>query len=71
LRTVPTEIVFASGGAVKVMAAVDDVAAALAAGDVTVRTNRFAGFRGDEAVAGEVVVLRVPSIAYAIAISAP
>jgi hypothetical protein len=56
---------------VKVMADTDEVAAALATNDATLRTNRFAGFRGDEAVGGEPVVVRVPSIAYAIAISAP
>jgi hypothetical protein len=68
---VPTEIVFATGASVKVLAGSDEVAAAIAAGDETLDTARFAGFRGDEAVGGERVIVKVPAIAYAIAISGP
>ena len=67
----PTEIVFAAGATVKVMADSGDVAKALAADDTTLETNRFAGFRGDEAVGGEPVVVNVAAIAYAIAIKGP
>jgi hypothetical protein len=48
-----------------------DVAAALASGDTTLDTTRFAGFRGEDAVGGEPVVINVAAIAYAIAISGP
>jgi hypothetical protein len=68
---VPAEIVFATGVAVKVIADSGEVARALAAGDSSLETARFAGFRGDEAVGGEAVVVNVSSIAYAIAITGP
>jgi hypothetical protein len=68
---VPTEIFYSSGGSVKVVADVQDVADALEGGATVLDTNRFAGFRGDEAAAGERVVVRVASIAHASAISGP
>ena len=67
----PTEIVFAGGASVKVTADTDEVAIALTTGEAKLSTQRFAGFRGVEEVGGEAVVVRVASIAYAIAISAP
>ena len=39
--------------------------------DLRLESNRFAGFRGDEAAAAERVVVSVPAIAYASAISGP
>jgi hypothetical protein len=68
---VPTEIVFAARATVKVMADASDVATALEADDTTLERARFAGFRGEEAVGGEPVVVNVAAIAYAIAINGP
>lgn len=67
----PTEIVFASGASVKIMADIDDVDASMGAGDTALDTARFAGFRGEDAVAGERVVVVLGAIAYAIAIAGP
>jgi hypothetical protein len=66
-----SEIVFAAGATLKVMADSTDVAAALASGDTTLDTRRFAGFRGEDEVGGEPIVINVAAIAYAIAISGP
>jgi hypothetical protein len=68
---VPTEIVFSNGGSVKVTAAIEHVAQAVAVGRGTLDTTRFAGFRGDEAVGAERVVVSVGAIAYASEISGP
>jgi hypothetical protein len=68
---VPTEIVFSTGAAVKVTASVQEIADAIAAGGATLDTARFAGFRGDEAVGGERVLLVVTAIAYAQEINQP
>jgi hypothetical protein len=68
---VPTEIVFSTGASVKVTAAIEHVAQAVAAGGGTLDTTRFAGFRGDEAVSAERVVVRVDAIAYASEVPAP
>lgn len=68
LAGVPTEIVFTAGATLKVMADASDVATALASGETTLDTARFAGFRGEEAVGGEPVVVNVSAIAYAMAI---
>ena len=66
----PSEIFFAGGVSVKVMADVDAVTAALNEGATLIATQRFAGFRGDEAVPGQQIVVSVPVIAYAAAITA-
>jgi hypothetical protein len=68
---VPTEIVFSNGASVKVTAAIEHVAQAVAAGGGTLDTTRFAGFRGDEEVGAERVVVSVDAIAYASEISGP
>ncbi len=66
----PSEIVFSSGGSVKVTAQLDEVHAAFGTSAV-LETQRFAGFRGDEAVGGERTVVQVDSIAYAMEITGP
>jgi hypothetical protein len=68
---VPTDIAFSTGASLKVIAEIQDVADALAAGDAILETARFAGFRGEEAVAGERVLVNMASVAYATAISGP
>jgi hypothetical protein len=68
---VPTEIVFSTGASVKVTATVEHVAQAVAGDGGTLDTTRFAGFRGDEAVGAERVVISVSAIAYASEIPAP
>jgi hypothetical protein len=68
---VPTEIVFATGAAVKVTASVQEVADAVQAEGSTLDTARFAGFRGDEVVGGERVLVVVAAIAYAQEIRQP
>jgi hypothetical protein len=60
----PAEIVFSNGGSVKVTASAEEFATALEAGSGVVDTNRFAGFRGDEAVGAERVVVSVAAVAY-------
>lgn len=67
----PTEVVFSNGASVKVIAAMQEVVDALRAGAGTLDTARFAGFRGDEAVGGERVVVNVASVAYAQDITGP
>jgi hypothetical protein len=67
----PTEIVFSTGGSVKVMASVDELATALEAGGGVVDTNRFAGFRGDEPVGAERVLVAVAAIGYVQEVRAP
>ena len=67
----PTEIVFAAGASVKVMSGIQDVGDAVAGKRGTFETSRFAGFRGDEAVAGERVILNLEAIAYAIEVAGP
>ena len=67
----PTEVAFSNGATVKVTAELQDVVDALEAGRTVLESNRFAGFRGDEAAAAERVVVSVPAIAYASAISGP
>jgi hypothetical protein len=64
-------VVFASGASVKIVADIQDVADALDGGQVVLESNRFAGFRGDEAAAGERVVVNVGAIAHAMAIAGP
>ncbi|MGO9961791.1 MAG: hypothetical protein ACLP50_38425 [Solirubrobacteraceae bacterium] len=66
-----TDIVFLGGDSVKVSADLEVVAQALENGGSTVKTNRFAGFRGDEEVAGEPLIVNVAAIAYAHAVTAP
>jgi hypothetical protein len=68
---VPSELVFSNGASVKVIASVQEVADALAAGGTIFDTARFAGFRGDEAVEGERVLVSVSALAYAQEIAAP
>jgi hypothetical protein len=68
---VPTEIVFTNGASVKVISGIQDVSDALSASSGTHDTARFAGFRGEEAVAGERVIVNVAAIAYAIDIPPP
>jgi hypothetical protein len=68
---VPTELVFASGGTIKVVADLQAVADALESGRTLLDSNRFAGFRGDEVVAAERIVVNLVAIAHAVAISAP
>jgi hypothetical protein len=67
----PSEIVFAAGASVKVLADIEEVRSMLNTGASVFDTNRFAGFRGDEAVGGERVVVALGSVAYAIAIAGP
>jgi hypothetical protein len=64
------EIVFATGTSVKVIADISEVRDAIA-GRNLVDSNRFAGFRGEEAVGAERVVVNGPSIAYATEITGP
>jgi hypothetical protein len=68
---VPTELVFASGATIKVVADLQAVADALESGRTLLDSNRFAGFRGDEVVAAERIVVNLVAIAHAGAISAP
>jgi hypothetical protein len=68
---VPAEIVFSNGASVKVTATVQEVADALAAGGATLDTARFAGFRGDEAVGAERVLVSIGAVAYAQEIAGP
>ena len=67
----PAEIVFSNGASVKVIATVQEVADALAAGGATLDTARFAGFRGDEAVGAERVLVSIRAVAYAQEIAGP
>ena len=67
----PSEIVFSNGASVKVIAAMQEVVDALRAGEETLDTARFAGFRGDETVGGERVLVNVGSVAYAQEIAGP
>jgi hypothetical protein len=68
---VPTDIVFATGASVKVISGIEDISDALSGKRGTFETSRFAGFRGDEAVAGERVILNLETIAYAIEVPGP
>jgi hypothetical protein len=68
---VPAEIVFSSSASVKVIATVQEVRDAIAAGQTILDTTRFAGFRGEEAVGGERVLVTVGAIAYAQEIPGP
>jgi hypothetical protein len=61
----PTEIAFSGGGSVKVMASVDEVAAALQDRGTVLDTSRFAGFRGEEAVGAERILVALGAVAYA------
>jgi len=54
-----------------VIAGVDEIRQALSDGSPTLDTARFAGFRGDEAVAGEEIVVHVAAISYVQALAAP
>jgi hypothetical protein len=54
---------------VKVIAGIDEVRAM--AGRVSVETNRFAGFRGEEAVGAERVIVSGTQIAYVTDIAGP
>lgn len=67
----PTELVFSNGATVKVVAEMQDVVDALESGRTILDTSRFAGYRGDEAVAAERVVVNVSALAHANAISGP
>ncbi len=61
----PTEIVFSNGASVNVIATVQEVSDALRGNGQVLDTVRFAGFRGDEAVGGERVLVSVDAVAYA------
>ncbi len=61
------EIVFATGTSVKVTARLEEVREAIAS-SVQLDTQRFAGFRGEEAVGAERVIVSGAAIAYAIEI---
>jgi hypothetical protein len=63
--------VFATGASVKVIATVQEVADALGAEDPTLDTARFAGFRGEEAVGAERVLVSLGALAYALEIAGP
>ncbi len=72
MRPCHTEVdLLGGGGSVKVTAELQQISDAISAGQQAVDTTRFAGFRGDEAVSAERVVLSVDAIAYASAIAAP
>jgi hypothetical protein len=64
------EIMFATGTSVKVIAGIDEIRDAIAA-RVQLDTQRFAGFRGDDAVGAEHVIVSGAAIAYAIEIPGP
>ena len=64
------EIVFSTGMSVKVTAGLDEVRDAMAAG-AQFDTQRFAGFRGKEAVGAERVIVSGAAIAYAIELPSP
>jgi hypothetical protein len=68
---VPIELVFSNGATVKVIADLQDVADALESGRTLLDSRRFAGFRGDEVIAAERVVVNLAAIAHADAIVAP
>src|SRR5437660_10856201 len=59
------EIMFATGTSVKVIAGIDEIRDAVAA-RVQIDTQRVAGFRGEEAVGAERVIVTGAAIAYAI-----
>jgi hypothetical protein len=65
----PCEIAFSAGASVKVTADIDAVVSALDDDELFLDTQRFAGFRGDEAVAGERIVVQLDAVAYVQAIS--
>ena len=67
----PTDIVFSTGASLKVISAFQDVADAMAGGGGTMDAARFAGFRGEEAVAGERVLVNLATIAYLTEIPGP
>jgi hypothetical protein len=71
LARVPTDIAFSNGASVKVIAGIDDVAHALTDGSRTLDTARFAGFRGEESVPGERVLVNLVAVAYATEIRGP
>jgi hypothetical protein len=64
------EIVFATGASVKVIASGDEVRQAMASGSAFV-TQRFAGFRGEEAVGAERVIVNATAIAYVTELAGP
>jgi hypothetical protein len=68
---VPTDIVFATGASVKVTSGIQDIGDALTGRRGTFETSRFAGYRGDETVAGERMILNLEAIAYAIEVPGP
>ncbi len=67
----PVEIVLSGGGSVKVIASLDQVTKVIRDRASSLETARFAGFRGDEAVSGEPIVISVAAIGYAQQISTP
>ncbi|HEV3055070.1 MAG TPA: hypothetical protein VGX45_10485 [Solirubrobacteraceae bacterium] len=67
----PSEVVFAAGASVKVIAGVGEIRQALSDGATTLDTARFAGFRGDAAMAGEEIVVCLAAISYVQAVAAP
>ena len=67
----PTELFFSNGATVKVVADLQDVADALESGRTLLDSNRFAGFRGEDAVAAERVVVNLAAISHAGAIAVP
>jgi hypothetical protein len=67
----PTELFFSGGASVKVLADVQSIRDALDEGEDVLDSQRFAGFRGDEAVGGGRVLVSLGSLAYAMAIAAP
>ena len=68
---VPTELVFSSGATLKVVADLQDVADALESGRTLLDSSRFAGFRGDDVVSAERVVVNLAAVAHAGSITAP
>ncbi len=67
----PTEIVFSNGASVNVIASVQDVSDALRGDAQVLDTTRFAGFRGEEAVGGERVLVSIAAVAYAKELTGP
>lgn len=67
----PTEVVFSNGASVTVIATVQEVSDALRDGGQVLDTARFAGFRGEEAVGGERVLVSVGAVAYAKEVTGP
>ena len=66
----PSTLHFAAGAELKVTAELDELEGLLREGQPA-SLRRFAGFRGDEVVAAETVLVNMAQVAYAMAIANP